>query len=90
MARRQTENSRTTKQTVLSLYKTLQRLNREIYYIKGSRLKTTRRLVSTVTKHLRYIHYFGNESSKSLSEAHGIVTKEKKLLADGLKPTIIV
>jgi hypothetical protein len=28
--------------------------------------------------HLKYIHYFGNESSESLLEAYGIVTKEQK------------
>jgi integrase/recombinase XerD len=35
--------------------------------------------------HLRYIHYFGNESSESLLEAYGIVTKEQQL-SDALKP----
>jgi integrase len=34
--------------------------------------------------HLRYIHYFGNESSESLLEAYGIVTKDQKL-SDALK-----
>jgi hypothetical protein len=33
----------------------------------------------------KYIHYFGNESSESLLEAYGIVTKDQ-LLSDVLKP----
>ena len=28
--------------------------------------------------HLKYIHYFGNESSESILEAYGIVTKDKE------------
>jgi hypothetical protein len=28
--------------------------------------------------HLKYIHYFGNESSESILEAYGIVTNDKK------------
>ena len=28
--------------------------------------------------HLKYIHYFGNESSDSLLEAYGVVTREHK------------
>jgi hypothetical protein len=35
--------------------------------------------------HLKYLHYFGNESSESLLEAYGIVTKDKHL-SDALKP----
>jgi hypothetical protein len=35
--------------------------------------------------HLRYIHYFGNESSESLLEARGIITTNKNLLIEGLK-----
>jgi hypothetical protein len=35
--------------------------------------------------HLKYIHYFGNESSESLLQAHGIVAKDQKLI-DTLKP----
>src|SRR5918999_5583991 len=35
--------------------------------------------------HLRYIHYFGNESSESLLEAYGIVTKDQQL-TDALRP----
>lgn len=35
--------------------------------------------------HLKYIHYFGNESSESLLEAYGIVTKDKQSL-DALRP----
>jgi integrase len=35
--------------------------------------------------HLKYIHYFGNESSESLLEAYGIVTKDQQI-ADVLKP----
>jgi hypothetical protein len=27
--------------------------------------------------HLRYLHYFGNESSESILEAYGIITKDK-------------
>ena len=29
--------------------------------------------------HLKYIHYFGNESSDSLLEAYGLVTREQEL-----------
>jgi hypothetical protein len=32
-----------------------------------------------------YLHYFGNESSESLLEAYGIVTKERQS-TDSLKP----
>jgi integrase len=35
--------------------------------------------------HLKYIHYYGNESSESLLEAHGIVTKDQ-ILTNTLKP----
>jgi integrase len=35
--------------------------------------------------HLKYLHYYGNESSESLLEAYGIVTKDKHL-SDALKP----
>jgi hypothetical protein len=35
--------------------------------------------------HLKYLHYFGNESSKSLLEAYGIVTTEPQLW-NQLKP----
>ena len=35
--------------------------------------------------HKKYLHYFGNESSESLLEAYGIVTKDQQL-ADALKP----
>ena len=35
--------------------------------------------------HLRYLHYFGNESCESILEAYGIVTKDQKL-SDILKP----
>ena len=28
--------------------------------------------------HLKYLHYFGNESSDSILEAHGIITKDQK------------
>jgi integrase len=35
--------------------------------------------------HLKYLHYFGNESSESLLEAYGIITKDKQL-SDTLKP----
>lgn len=31
--------------------------------------------------HLKYLHYFGNESSDSLLEAYGIVTKDKSQLS---------
>ena len=27
--------------------------------------------------HLRYLHYFGNESSNNILEAYGIITKDK-------------
>ena len=36
--------------------------------------------------HLKYLHYFGNESSGSLLEAYGIISKDKQLLSDALKP----
>jgi len=35
--------------------------------------------------HLKYLHYFGNESSESLLEAYGIVTKDKQF-EDALRP----
>ena len=35
--------------------------------------------------HLKYLHYFGNESSESLLEAYGIVTKDKQK-SNALKP----
>src|SRR5947209_9025747 len=35
--------------------------------------------------HLKYIHYLGNESSESLLEAYGIVTKDKQL-SNALRP----
>jgi hypothetical protein len=35
--------------------------------------------------HLKYEHWFGNESSDILLEAYGIVTKDQQL-ADALKP----
>jgi hypothetical protein len=36
---------------------------------------------------LRYLHYFGNESSESLLEAYGIVTKDQQLSSsDKLRP----
>jgi hypothetical protein len=30
--------------------------------------------------HLKYLHYFGNESSESILEAYGIITKDKSQL----------
>jgi integrase len=35
--------------------------------------------------HLKYLHYFGNESNESLLEAYGIITKDQKL-SEVLKP----
>ena len=35
--------------------------------------------------HLKYLHFFGNESNKSLLEAYGIVSKDQKL-SDSLRP----
>jgi hypothetical protein len=35
--------------------------------------------------HLKYLHYFGNESNDNILEAYGIVTKDKHL-SDALKP----
>ena len=35
--------------------------------------------------HLKYLHYYGNESNESILEAYGIVTKDQKL-SDILKP----
>ena len=29
--------------------------------------------------HLKYLHYYGNESNESILEAYGIVTKEQNL-----------
>jgi integrase len=40
---------------------------------------------STSQMHLKYLHYFGNESSESLLEAYGIVTKDRQP-ANALKP----
>jgi hypothetical protein len=34
----------------------------------------------------KYLHYFGNESSESLLEAYGIVSKEGEEFADALRP----
>ncbi|MFL6361456.1 MAG: hypothetical protein ACJ72V_19255 [Nitrososphaeraceae archaeon] len=36
--------------------------------------------------HLKYLHYFGNESNDNILEAYGIITKDKQLLSDALKP----
>ena len=35
--------------------------------------------------HLKYLHYFGNESNDSILEAYGIISKDKQL-SDALKP----
>jgi UTP-glucose-1-phosphate uridylyltransferase len=35
--------------------------------------------------HLKYLHYFGNESSESLLEAYGIITKDQQSV-DVLRP----
>jgi integrase/recombinase XerD len=35
--------------------------------------------------HLRYLHYYGNESSESILEAYGILTKDQ-ILSDTLRP----
>ncbi len=35
--------------------------------------------------HLKYLHYFGNESSEGLSEAYGIISKDKHL-SEALRP----
>ena len=35
--------------------------------------------------HLKYLHYYGNESNESILEAYGIVTKDQKL-SDALRP----
>jgi predicted amidophosphoribosyltransferase len=35
--------------------------------------------------HLKYLHYYGNESNDSILEAYGIVTKAQKL-SDALRP----
>jgi hypothetical protein len=34
--------------------------------------------------HLRYLHYYGNDSNESILEAHGVITKDHKL-SDALK-----
>jgi integrase/recombinase XerD len=36
----------------------------------------------------KYIHYFGNESSESILEAHGILTKNNNTSIDRLNPRI--
>ena len=36
--------------------------------------------------HLKYLHYYGNESSESLLEAYGILPKDQQLRGDILKP----
>jgi integrase/recombinase XerD len=36
--------------------------------------------------HLKYLHYFGNESSESLLEAYGIVNSEERADIYSLKP----
>src|SRR5436190_9657012 len=35
--------------------------------------------------HLKYLHYFGNESNDSILEAYGIIPKDKKI-SDAMKP----
>ena len=35
--------------------------------------------------HLKYLHYFGNESNDSILEAYGIISKDKQLL-EALRP----
>src|SRR6266496_1092018 len=35
--------------------------------------------------HLKYIHYFGNESNDSILEAYGMISKDKKI-SDSLRP----
>lgn len=35
--------------------------------------------------HLKYLHYYGNESNESILEAYGIITNEQKS-SDVLKP----
>jgi len=35
--------------------------------------------------HLKYLHYYGNESNESILEAYGIITKDQKL-SDALRP----
>ena len=39
--------------------------------------------------HLKYLHYFGNESNDSLLEAYGVVTKDKQL-SDVLQPNSVL
>lgn len=40
--------------------------------------------------HLKYLHYFGNESSDSILEVYGIVTKDQKQLDSDRKYVQIV
>jgi hypothetical protein len=40
----------------------------------------------TSQMHLKYLHYFGNESSESLLEAYGITLKDRQQLSDTLRP----
>lgn len=35
--------------------------------------------------HLKYLHYFGNESSESILEAYGIITKDQKGLTAAMR-----
>ena len=35
--------------------------------------------------HLKYFHYFGNESNDSILEAYGIVSKDKNQLSVGVE-----
>ena len=35
--------------------------------------------------HLKYLHYYGNESNESILEAYGIITKDQKI-SDALRP----
>jgi hypothetical protein len=35
--------------------------------------------------HLKYLHYFGNESNDSILEAYGMISKDKQL-SDSLRP----
>ena len=59
--------------------------NRKIYNIEGACFKTACRLVSGSSQmHLKYLHYFGNESNESLLEAYGIVASGQQI--DQLRP----
>ena len=53
-------------------------LTEKSVYLKEHVLRQHAGWSSRSQMHLKYLHYFGNESSESILEAYGIVTKEQK------------